>query len=54
VIVISAMIDMGSVVQGVRLGAEDYVPKPFDDIVQRARFSGSLERKNAATRKSST
>jgi serine phosphatase RsbU (regulator of sigma subunit) len=45
VIVISANNDLGSVVKGVQLGAEDYLPKPFEPVLLRARISASLERK---------
>lgn len=45
VIVISAMSDMNSVVKGIKLGAEDYLPKPFDEVLLRARLSASLEKK---------
>ncbi len=45
VIVISAQHDLRSVVQGIQLGAEDYLPKPFEPILLRARLSSSLEKK---------
>jgi CheY-like chemotaxis protein len=45
VIVISAMSDMASVVKGIRQGAEDYLPKPFDEVLLRARIAASLEKK---------
>lgn len=45
VIVISAMSDMASVVKGVKQGAEDYLPKPFDETLLHARISASLEKK---------
>jgi len=45
VIVISAMDDMESVARGIRMGAEDYLPKPFDPLLLRARVSACLERK---------
>jgi sigma-B regulation protein RsbU (phosphoserine phosphatase) len=45
VIVISAMDDMESVARGIRMGAEDYLPKPFDHLLLRARVSACLERK---------
>jgi serine phosphatase RsbU (regulator of sigma subunit) len=45
VIIISAMSDMGSVVRGIELGAEDYLPKPFDEVLLRARISSALEKK---------
>lgn len=45
VIVISAMNDMASVTRGIREGAEDYLPKPFDETLLHARISASLEKK---------
>ncbi len=46
VIIISAMSDMGSIVRGIELGAEDYLPKPFDEVLLRARISSALEKKH--------
>jgi sigma-B regulation protein RsbU (phosphoserine phosphatase) len=45
VIVISAMSDLQSVVRGIELGAEDYLPKPFEPVLLRARLEASLEKK---------
>ena len=45
VIVISADTDLRSMVKGIELGAEDYLPKPFEPILLRARISSSLEKK---------
>jgi serine phosphatase RsbU (regulator of sigma subunit) len=45
VIVISAMDDVGSVARGIELGAEDYLPKPFDEVLLKARINNSLEKK---------
>ena len=45
VIVISAATDMASVVRGIQLGAEDFLPKPFEPTLLRARISSSLEKK---------
>lgn len=45
VIIISAMSDIGSVVRGIGLGADDYLPKPFDEVLLRTRISSSLEKK---------
>ncbi len=45
VIVISAMSDMKSIVRGIELGAEDYLPKPFEPVLLQARISSSLEKK---------
>ena len=45
VIIISAMSDMASVVKGIRQGAEDYLPKPFDETLLHARIGACLEKK---------
>jgi sigma-B regulation protein RsbU (phosphoserine phosphatase) len=45
VIVISANNDLQSVVKGIKLGAEDYLPKPFEPTLLHARISSSLEKK---------
>lgn len=45
VIVISAVNDLRSVVRGIELGAEDYLPKPFEPVLLRARLEASLEKK---------
>jgi CheY-like chemotaxis protein len=45
VIMISALDDMDSIVRCIKLGAEDYLPKPFDPILLRARIGASLEKK---------
>ncbi|MDX1417173.1 MAG: response regulator, partial [Candidatus Promineifilaceae bacterium] len=45
VVVISAMSDMDSVVRGIELGAEDYLPKPFDPVLLEARLTAGLEKK---------
>ncbi|MGE5523221.1 MAG: PP2C family protein-serine/threonine phosphatase [Rhodospirillaceae bacterium] len=45
VIVISAVDDMKSVVKCIELGAIDYLTKPFDAVLLRARVRASLERK---------
>jgi serine phosphatase RsbU (regulator of sigma subunit) len=46
VIVISANSDLQSIVKGIQLGAEDYLPKPFEPTLLRARISSSLEKKH--------
>jgi len=46
VIIISAMNDLKSVIKGIELGAEDYLPKPFEPALLKARISSSLERKH--------
>ncbi len=45
VIVISALDEMDSVVKGIELGAEDYLPKTFDPVLLRARIGACLEKK---------
>ena len=46
VIVISASNDLQSIVKGIKLGAEDYLPKPFEPTLLHARISSSLEKKH--------
>ena len=45
IIVISANNDLKSVVKGIKLGAEDYLPKPFEPALLKARIQSSLEKK---------
>jgi adenylate cyclase len=45
VIMISALEDTESVVRGIELGAQDYLPKPFNPVLLRARINGCLTRK---------
>ncbi len=45
VIIISAAHDMDNVIKGIEMGAEDYLPKPFDPTLLRARITASLEKK---------
>jgi len=45
VIVISASSDIQSVVRGIQMGAEDYLPKPFEPTILMARVTSSLEKK---------
>ena len=45
VVMISAVDDLDSVVRCVELGAEDYLPKPFNATLLRARVGASLEKK---------
>ncbi len=46
IIVISANNDLKSVVKGIQLGAEDYLPKPFEPALLKARIQSSLEKKH--------
>jgi class 3 adenylate cyclase len=46
VIIISAMSDLQSVVKGVQKGAEDYLPKPFEPVLLKARIAACLEKKS--------
>jgi adenylate cyclase len=45
VIVISAVDDMESVVRCIEMGAEDYLIKPFDPVLLKARLHATLEKK---------
>jgi sigma-B regulation protein RsbU (phosphoserine phosphatase) len=45
VVVISAIDDMESIVRCVELGADDYLTKPFDRVLLRARVNACLEKK---------
>ncbi|NEQ26134.1 MAG: response regulator [Microcoleus sp. SIO2G3] len=45
VIMISALDDMESVVRCIELGAEDYLPKPFNPTLLKARIGACLEKK---------
>jgi DNA-binding response OmpR family regulator len=45
VIMISALDDIKSVVRCIEMGAEDYLPKPFDPVLLRARIGACLEKK---------
>lgn len=45
VVIISASNDLKSVVRGIQMGAEDYLPKPFEPTLLLARVSSSLEKK---------
>jgi DNA-binding response OmpR family regulator len=45
VIMISALDEIGSVVRCIERGAEDYLPKPFDPVLLRARIGACLEKK---------
>jgi CheY-like chemotaxis protein len=45
VIMISALDDLSSVVRCIERGAEDYLAKPFDPVLLKARIGASLEKK---------
>ena len=45
IIVISALDEMESVIRCIGMGAEDYLPKPFDPLLLRARIGACLEKK---------
>jgi signal transduction histidine kinase len=45
VIVISAVDEVESAVRCIEMGAEDYIPKPFNPVFLRARLNASLRRK---------
>lgn len=45
VIIISTLDEMESIVRCIKMGAEDYLPKPFDPVLLKARLETSLEKK---------
>ncbi len=45
VIMISALDEIEGVARCIEIGAEDYLPKPFDPVLLRARIGASLEKK---------
>ncbi len=45
VIMVSALDDLPSIVRCIEQGAEDYLPKPFDPVLLRARISAGLAKK---------
>ncbi len=45
VIMISALDEISSIVRCIEMGAEDYIPKPFDPVLLNARIGASLEKK---------
>jgi class 3 adenylate cyclase len=53
VIMISALDEIDSVVRCIEAGAEDYLPKPFDPVLLRARINASLEKKRLRDREKS-
>ena len=50
VIMISALGELDSVVRCIEMGAEDYLPKPFNPTLLKARIGASLEKKRAHDR----
>ncbi len=46
VIMISALDDMASIVRCIEAGAEDYLPKPFDPVLLKARVAACMEKKH--------
>jgi adenylate cyclase len=46
VIMISGLQETNSVIRCIEAGAEDYLPKPFDQVLLRARINACLERKH--------
>lgn len=50
VIMISAIDEVDSIVRCIELGAEDYLPKPFNPVLLRARVAASLEKKRLRDR----
>ena len=44
-VVVSAVDDMDSVVRCIKAGADDYLPKPFDAVILKARVDALLEKK---------
>ena len=53
VIMISAVDEIDSVVRCIELGAEDYLPKPFNATLLRARIGASLEKKRLRDKEAS-
>ena len=50
VIVISSLDEMDSVVRCIEMGAEDYLPKPFNPVLLKARIGACLEKKRLRER----
>ena len=47
-IVISGVEEMSSIIKCIKLGAEDYLPKPFDPVLLHARIGACVEKKRMA------
>src|SRR6185437_13378896 len=45
VVMLTALDEVASTVRCIEVGAEDYVPKPFNPVILRARITASLEKK---------
>ena len=45
VIMISGLDQMSGIVRCIEIGAEDYLPKPFDPVLLKARINAALEKK---------
>jgi signal transduction histidine kinase len=50
VVIISALSELDSVVRCIELGADDYLPKPFNPTLLKARIGACLEKKRARDR----
>ncbi len=50
VVMMSALDELDSVVRCIELGAQDYLPKPFDPVLLRARIGACLEKKRLRDR----
>jgi class 3 adenylate cyclase len=50
VIMISALDEVEGIVRCIEMGAEDYLPKPFNPVILRARVGASLEKKRLRDR----
>ena len=45
VVVVSALGESSAAIRSLKMGAEDYLPKPFDPVLLKARIGASLEKK---------
>ncbi len=54
VIMITALNEIDSVVRCIEMGAEDYLPKPFNPVLLQARVNASLEKKRSYDMKRNT